>query len=66
MTALSLSLSLDEAACINNALRRELEIAERYLRDPNMIGAEEYVRNLDACLRRLTSGYEKAARRHER
>lgn len=30
-----------------------------------MIGAEEYVRNLDACLRRLTSGYEKAARRHE-
>ncbi|MBN9078206.1 MAG: hypothetical protein BGN87_06310 [Rhizobiales bacterium 65-79] len=46
-------LTMDEACCLNNALRAELERARRKLHDPEWLGFDEYVRRLDACIAKV-------------
>ncbi|MER8946110.1 MULTISPECIES: hypothetical protein [unclassified Mesorhizobium] len=59
-TTIRLELSTDEASCLNNALRREMEAAERQRGKPAWIGVDEYIRRLDACIQKVTKAFEKA------
>ncbi|MER8990425.1 MULTISPECIES: hypothetical protein [unclassified Mesorhizobium] len=55
-----LELSTDEAACLNNALRLEMQAAEKRRNLPAWIGVDEYIRRLDACIHKVAKAFEKA------
>ncbi|CAN7166671.1 hypothetical protein LJR234_000348 [Mesorhizobium amorphae] len=57
-----IELSTDEAACLNNALRREVQAAERQRGQPAWIAVDEYIRRLEACIQAVTKAFEKATR----
>ncbi|RWB32140.1 MAG: hypothetical protein EOQ42_33520 [Mesorhizobium sp.] len=57
-----IELSTDEAACLNNALRREVQAAERQRGQPAWIAVDEYIRRLEACIQAVAKAFEKATR----
>ncbi|TIY08480.1 MAG: hypothetical protein E5V16_18780 [Mesorhizobium sp.] len=57
-----IELSVDKAACLNNALRREMQSAERQRSNPAWIAVDEYIRRLDGCIQAVTRAFEKATR----
>ncbi|MBN9068415.1 MAG: hypothetical protein J0H60_18705 [Rhizobiales bacterium] len=53
------SLSADQLGALNNALRREMQAAERMRGDPNWGAVDEYIGHLDTALRAVTRAFER-------
>jgi hypothetical protein len=58
-------LTMDEASCLNNALRAERERAQRKAHDPNWLGFDEYARRLDACIGKVGEAFAEEMRAKE-
>lgn len=63
--AVTIVLTMDEASCLNNALRVELERAERKRNDPAWVGMDEYCRRLDGCILKVGEAFAEAMRPEE-